>query len=290
MPVRAFAVWVGAPAAIAVVAAGCASLEPAFYRTAGPAAMAPAAVEAASGGPAEPEPADAAPPRRAVVASHPVDVVPSAGPGVPVWHRALSARGLRIVVSTEGRALWLLRDTAVLLSAPVAVGMEEGFTYGGRTYDFRTPIGQRRVLAKAETPIWTPPDWHYFEKVVERGLEPVQLRAGMRVMLEDSTFIEVRGDQVGRINRFGNFAPFTPGVEIIFGGRIFIPPFGTAQRRIPDVLGTHKLELGDGYLIHGTNVEDSIGDPVSHGCVRMYNDDVARLYAMVPVGTPVFIY
>jgi len=29
---------------------------------------------------------------------------------------------------------------------------------------------------------------------------------------------------------------------------------------------------------------------VSHGCVRLRNEDVARLYELVPVGTPVYIY
>jgi L,D-transpeptidase ErfK/SrfK len=62
------------------------------------------------------------------------------------------------------------------------------------------------------------------------------------------------------------------------------------QRRVPEVLGTHKLEMGNGYLLHGTNEEGSIGEAVSHGCVRMYNEDVQRLYALVPVGTPVYIF
>jgi hypothetical protein len=168
--------------------------------------------------------------------------------------------------------------------------MHEPFFYGDRRYDFETPIGQRRVLAKEPDPVWVPPDWHYFEKVVARGLEPVQLGARSVVPLGDGTRIEVRGNQVGRVNQHGNFWPFTPGLEIIFDDRIFIPPFGTAQRRIPDVLGTHKLEIGDSYLIHGTNDDGSIGGAVSHGCVRMYNDDVATLYDLVPVGTRVFIF
>ncbi len=41
--------------------------------------------------------------------------------------------------------------------------------------------------------------------------------------------------------------------------------------------------------IHGTNHEDEIGAPFSHGCVRMRNRDVARLFRLVPKGTPVFI-
>lgn len=41
--------------------------------------------------------------------------------------------------------------------------------------------------------------------------------------------------------------------------------------------------------IHGTNQEDKIGTPASHGCVRMKNADVAELFELVHVGTPVVI-
>jgi lipoprotein-anchoring transpeptidase ErfK/SrfK len=41
--------------------------------------------------------------------------------------------------------------------------------------------------------------------------------------------------------------------------------------------------------IHGTNEPFSIGNPVSHGCVRLPNDRILRLFAMTPLGTPVLI-
>lgn len=41
--------------------------------------------------------------------------------------------------------------------------------------------------------------------------------------------------------------------------------------------------------IHGTNHEERIGEPASHGCIRMRNADVAELFELVPVGTPVVI-
>ncbi len=41
--------------------------------------------------------------------------------------------------------------------------------------------------------------------------------------------------------------------------------------------------------IHGTNHEDQIGTPASHGCIRMKNADVAELFELVCVGTPVVI-
>ena len=44
-----------------------------------------------------------------------------------------------------------------------------------------------------------------------------------------------------------------------------------------------------GYGIHGTNNPSSIGKSVSHGCVRMYNQDVLELAKQIPNGTRVFI-
>ena len=41
--------------------------------------------------------------------------------------------------------------------------------------------------------------------------------------------------------------------------------------------------------IHGTNDENVIGRPGSHGCVRMRNREVIELFDLVPVGTPVWI-
>lgn len=53
-------------------------------------------------------------------------------------------------------------------------------------------------------------------------------------------------------------------------------------------LGRYAMRLGvPGYLIHGTNKPYGIGMRVTHGCVRMYPEDIERLFSMVPVGTPV---
>jgi lipoprotein-anchoring transpeptidase ErfK/SrfK len=210
------------------------------------------------------------------------------GAGKPVVRT--QQRGV-ILVSIKERYLWYVVGKAVVLQAPVAIGVEEHFVYNGKKYDFTTPPGQRRVLAKVRDPVWTIPIWHYYEKAAQRHVTAVELKPGPPVMLGDSTYIQVRDNQVGRVNRLGNFSPFLPGYEIMFDGKLFIPPMGTLQRQAKDVLGPYKLDMGGGYLIHGTNDdnEDSIGQAVSHGCVRMHNDDLEMLYNLVDVGTPVFI-
>ena len=53
-------------------------------------------------------------------------------------------------------------------------------------------------------------------------------------------------------------------------------------------LGAHAIYLGwDGYLIHGTNRPAGVGRRVSHGCIRMYAQDVDDLFRQVAAGTPV---
>lgn len=42
--------------------------------------------------------------------------------------------------------------------------------------------------------------------------------------------------------------------------------------------------------IHGTSDEAAIGRPVSHGCIRMRNADILKLYNQVPVGTRLVVY
>ena len=239
--------------------------------------------------PGSKKPADA-PTRREAVTAHPRDAAPSNKKAVSIWGEGLDKKGMRILVSTEDKSLWLMRDSQAVFRAPIAVGRTKRLVYNNKEYDFTTPVGKRKVVSKATSPLWTPPDWHYYEIAVEKGLTPVQLKKSSKILLGDSTRIEVRGDEVGRVNQFGNFWPFTPGNEIIFNGKIFIPPVNTKQRKVPEVLGTHKLDMGSGYLLHGTNEEGSIGEAVSHGCVRMYNEDVARLYELVPIGTPVYIF
>jgi L,D-transpeptidase ErfK/SrfK len=55
-------------------------------------------------------------------------------------------------------------------------------------------------------------------------------------------------------------------------------------------LGKHAMRLGlPGYLIHGTNKPSGVGMRVTHGCVRMFPEDIEALYKTVPTGTSVNI-
>jgi len=69
-----------------------------------------------------------------------------------------------------------------------------------------------------------------------------------------------------------------------------VPPQGHSSRREPNVLGDYALILGKGYMIHGTLYQRLIGSPVTHGCVRLLDDDLEAVYKTLPIGSKVFIY
>jgi L,D-transpeptidase ErfK/SrfK len=55
-------------------------------------------------------------------------------------------------------------------------------------------------------------------------------------------------------------------------------------------LGRYAMRLGiPGYLIHSTNKPYGVGMRVTHGCVRMYPEDIESLFDKIPTGTPVQI-
>ncbi len=55
-------------------------------------------------------------------------------------------------------------------------------------------------------------------------------------------------------------------------------------------LGRYAMRLGlPGYLIHSTNKPYGVGMRVTHGCVRMYPEDIEKLFDKIPTGTPVQI-
>lgn len=57
-------------------------------------------------------------------------------------------------------------------------------------------------------------------------------------------------------------------------------------------LGAFAMRLGitpGAYLIHGTNNPIAVGMAITHGCIRMYPEDIEALFPLVPVNTPVWL-
>ncbi|HEY7508622.1 MAG TPA: L,D-transpeptidase [Vicinamibacteria bacterium] len=199
-----------------------------------------------------------------------------------------------LVVSIEERRVWYKQDGRVLFEAPVATGSGKTLVRdgGASVWKFETPRGRLVVRSKEESPVWVPPDWHYVEQARKRGLTVAKLDDGGAIPTADGGVITVSGNEVVKRGPDGSVRALqaSDGREIVADGKIIVPPTYTSQRRYEGVLGTHRLNLGDGYALHGTNRPETVGQAVSHGCVRLRNEDIARLYELVAVGTPVYIY
>nr|WP_094463843.1 L,D-transpeptidase [Pannonibacter phragmitetus] len=94
-----------------------------------------------------------------------------------------------------------------------------------------------------------------------------------------------------KVTRKAEWPGWTPPPEMIARERKKgrkLPAFMAGGPQNP--MGARALYLGNTvYRIHGTNEDWSIGQAVSSGCFRMWNDDVEHLYSEVSVGAKVVI-
>jgi L,D-transpeptidase ErfK/SrfK len=164
-----------------------------------------------------------------------VDVwIPGAGKHLTLPGRRILPPGPRdgIVVNLPEHRLYFYPkprrgEKPAVITYPVSIGK----------MDWRTPLGETRIVSKVRNPSWYPP-------------------ASVRKEHAD------RGDVLPKV------VPAGPD-----------NPLGAFAMR---------LAVGGGsYLIHGTNNPLAVGMAVTHGCIRMYPEDIAALFPLVPVGTKV---
>lgn len=219
-----------------------------------------------------------------------------------------------ILVSTAENKVYVRRAREIVFEAVCSTGKGTTLIDKGRTMVFSTPIGKFRIVSKEENPVWVPPDWHYVEEARKNGFRVVRLNRGDSIDADTGTaaappreanvltwlggekpasaaepVLKVKGDTVVEI-RNGIERELPPGAMILAGKSVVIPPLGVKQRRFDKVLGAYRLNLGDGYALHGTQQTAQLGRSVSHGCVRLGDADIAELYAIANVGDEVVIY
>ncbi|MDB4887592.1 MAG: ErfK/YbiS/YcfS/YnhG family protein [Gemmatimonadetes bacterium] len=206
---------------------------------------------------------------------------------------AARASGFHLVVDVFAHELYVINAKGdTLRKAPAATASNATLAFGGRTWHFETPRGVRMVTAKDSEPVWRPPDWHFAEVALEHGLKVRYLERGRTVRLQDGTKLKIEGDEVGIIAPGEReFQPLVLDMHVVFDNTLFVPPVDTKHRQVEGELGHFRLRLGDdGYMLHGTPYANSIGASVTHGCVRLHDDDIEWLYNNVPLGTKVYIY
>ena len=69
-----------------------------------------------------------------------------------------------------------------------------------------------------------------------------------------------------------------------------IPSQNHPSRYEYGVLGDYAMALGDGYLIHGTIYKRFLGMPVTHGCVRLNDEDLEAIFNTLSIGSKVYIF
>ncbi len=217
--------------------------------------------------------------------------------------------GQTIIVSTAENKVYVRQNGKTVFEALCSTGKGTTLALDGKTLVFDTPIGKLKVVSKEENPQWVPPDWHYVEEARKNGMRVVHLNRGDSIDAStggaargndsgiwgwfggggSSRTMKVKGDTVV-VDEGGYERELPPGKLIVAGDAIVIPPVDTKQRHFDKVLGRYRLNLGDGYAIHGTQETAKLGQAVSHGCVRVGDEDIARLYEMAHVGDVVIIY
>lgn len=219
-----------------------------------------------------------------------------------------------VVVSTAENRVYLRRDGETVFEAVCSTGMGKTVVEEGRERRFDTPTGRFRILSKEENPVWVPPDWHFQEEARKRKKKVVVLNPGQAIDAETGgavsvprregvwgwlsgkdaphatrRLLQVRNNTVVEIVN-GQERELPPGELIVAGGAIVMPPTNTPQRRFDKVLGAYRLNIGHGYALHGTQAVSQLGRSVSHGCIRLGDTDIAKLYEMTEVGDEVIIY
>ncbi len=217
--------------------------------------------------------------------------------------------GQTIIVSTAENKLYVRQGGQTVFQAVCSTGKGSKLAIDGHTWVFDTPIGKLHVVAKEENPEWVPPDWHYIEQARKNGMRVVHLSPGQSIDARTGEpasnrsegvwswfgggtrgpVLRVKGDTVVEDDG-GSVRELPDGKLIVAGDAVVIPPVNTKQRHFKGILGQYRLELGDGYGIHGTDEPEKLGQAVSHGCVRLGDADIANLYAMANVGDTVIIY
>jgi L,D-transpeptidase ErfK/SrfK len=167
-----------------------------------------------------------------------VDVwLPGAGKRVVLPGRRILPTGPRegIVVNLPEHRLYYYpkprnaHEQRVVITYPISIGK----------MDWRTPLGETRVIARIRNPAWYPP-------------------------------VSIRKEHAANGDPLPKVVPAGPD-----------NPLGAFALR---------LAAGEGeYMIHGTNNPTAVGMSVTHGCIRMYPEDVAALFPLVAVGTKVWL-
>jgi L,D-transpeptidase ErfK/SrfK len=225
------------------------------------------------------------------------------------------------------RRAMLLASLALLISGPISASsfsakyQREGTVIGRQRYylvktDESLPEIARQydlgfgaiTAANPGVDPFIPPPGRRIVLPTEWILPDAPIRNGIVVNIAEMRLFVFSNDRPQIVTTFpigiGDQGKETPVGTFTVIEKIRNPPWNVPEsirRERPDLpavvppgpdnpMGSHALRLSKPtVLIHGTNRPWGIGARVSHGCIRLYQEDIARLFGMIRRGTPVVI-
>jgi len=210
----------------------------------------------------------------------------------------LTLLGLLVMAAAAGA--YLLRAGRPLMSSPfIADSTGYGFDQGPQELRRRAIAAEKELDQVAPKSVWIVIDTYRNRlHVVEDGnvIRSAVCSTGTGRVLKDPrsdkriwVFDTPMGERTIS-NKRKNPVWAKPDWAFIEEG--YLPPPAGSPERFDDVsLGDFGLYMGsDGYIIHGTLFKSLLGRRVTHGCVRLGDEDLEFVYKRTPIGTHVYLY
>jgi lipoprotein-anchoring transpeptidase ErfK/SrfK len=147
--------------------------------------------------------------------------------------------------------------------------------------------------------------WQYLSRM--NRIDPKRLREGQKLKIIDGPFgaVVTLSDFELTLHHGGQYVRSysccigknnaTPTGKFKVLNKVTSPQYTDPDGKVfsgsdpKNPLGTHWIDLGDSYGIHGTIEPDSIGKAESRGCIRLLNADISEVYDLLETGSEVVI-
>ena len=216
--------------------------------------------------------------------SAPVITIPAkAPPSDPHVRPAPAEPRIRVEVATRDFELMVYEGERQVARFPASVGRDNAYFASLDSGPEERLVRRTHIIEPGNT-LWSLSRKYGVDVWVLRSfnvpIEVLALRPGRRIRVPQRDVQLTPHGEFRVTNK-------TAHPEYWRGGER-IPPFRWDRR---NEFGVRWIGLSDSpYGIHGTNEPDGIGKFNTKGCVRLTNHDVARLFELVDLGTPVVIY
>jgi L,D-transpeptidase YbiS len=209
----------------------------------------------------------------------------------------ISGIGIGLVFAIVVCAFSPTLNSAIIFTASSIKGLRQSV---GKNFNNHEKV---KISSPAQKPLFSDPDKPYivvntYDNSFELRLQGKILRmgkcsTGSSILLKSPDkrewiFKTPRG-RFSILAKVGSPVWHKPDWAFIEDGEP-VPPPGSPKRDEEGVLGDYSLHFGNGYMIHGTLYQRFLGLPVTHGCIRLSDEDLKIVYETLDYGSFVFVY